>query len=154
MDSYEEKLVELGYPIEETPQPGGLYKPIVFDGTTFYMSGMVPSIGGSLGYRGKVPSVVSVEEAKKAAALCAANLLRVFIREVGPLDRIERLVKVTGFVNSDASFSDQHLVMNGASQLFIDVLGQAGNHARSAVGMAGLPLDVPVEVELIGRVVA
>lgn len=153
MDALEQKLVELGYPLEKTPKPGGIYTPVVVDGTTFYMSGAVAVDGGDLAYRGKVPSKVSVEEAKKAAALCAANLLRVFIRDVGPLSRIERLLKVTGFVNSDSDFSDQHLVMNGASKLLIDVLGEAGRHARSAVGMAGLPLDTPVEVEIIGKLV-
>jgi len=79
----------------------------------------------------------------------AANLLRVFARDVGGLDKIERLIKVTGFVNSDPDFTNQHVVMNGASQLFIDVLGDAGKHARSAVGTASLPVGAAVEVELI-----
>ncbi len=91
------------------------------------------------------------DDAGKAASLCAANLLRVFIRDVGPLSRIERLVKVRGFVNSDAAFTEQHVVMNGASQLFLEVLGDAGHHARSTVGMANLPLGATVEVEIIGR---
>ena len=90
--------------------------------------------------------------AKKAAALCAANVLRLVKREVGSLDRVERMVKVLGFVNSDPDFIEQHLVINGASQLFVDVLGpDAGVGARSAVGMASLPLGASVEVEAILR---
>lgn len=153
MGTRQETLVRLGYPLEKTPAPGGIYTPVVVDGDYFYMSGAVPADGPTLAFRGKVSSEVSVDEAKKAAALCAANLLRVFIRDVGPLERIERLIKLTGFVNSDPSFSEQHVVMNGASQLFIDVLGDAGRHARSAVGMAGLPLGAAVEVEIIGKLV-
>jgi enamine deaminase RidA (YjgF/YER057c/UK114 family) len=99
--------------------------------------------------KGKVPTEVSLEEAKKAAALCAANILRLVRREVGSLDRIERVLKVVGFVNSDPTFEEQHLVINGASQLLVDVLGEAGWHARSAVGMAALPLGASVEVEAI-----
>lgn len=151
MDEREKRLADRGYQLDQAPKAGGLYTPVVTDGNTFYMSGMVPFDAGSLAFAGKVPSAVNREDAGKAAALCAANLLRVFIRDIGPLSRIERLVKVTGFVNSDPNFSEQHVVMNGASQLFLDVLGEAGHHARSAVGMANLPLGATVEVEVIGR---
>ena len=151
MGEREDKLAALGFEIGDAPKASGLYTPVVVDGDTAYASGMVPFEQGTLKYAGKVPSEVSVEEAGKAAALCAANLLRVFIRDVGPLDKIERLIKVTGFVNSDASFTEQHVVMNGASQLFIDVLGDAGKHARSAVGMVNLPIGATVEVEIIAK---
>ena len=144
-------LESLGYPIADAPKPSGLYTPVVIDGRTAYASGMVPFEGGSLKYTGKVPSEVGMEDAQKAAELCAANLLRVLHRDLGSLDRVERVVKVTGFVNSDPDFTDQHLVMNGASQLLLDVLGEAGHHARSAVGMVNLPLGSTVEVELIVR---
>jgi len=110
---------------------------------------MVPFRDGEVAYTGKVPSAVGVEDAKKAAELSAANLLRVFAREVGPLDRITQVLKVTGFVNAEPYLTDAHLVMNGASQLIIDVLGDAGQHARSAVGVATLPLGASVEVEMI-----
>lgn len=146
----EEKLEALGYAVDAAPKAAGLYDPVVVVGNTFTMSGSVPVDGGQPKFVGKVPSGVSVDDAKRAAALCAANLLRVFIRDVGPLDRIDRIVKITGFVNSDPTFNEQHVVMNGASQLLLDVLGDAGHHARSAVGMAGLPLGVSVEVELTG----
>jgi enamine deaminase RidA (YjgF/YER057c/UK114 family) len=92
---------------------------------------------------------VSLEEAQKAAELCAANLLRVFARDVGPLSRIKKILKLTGFVNSDPGFTEAHMVINGASRLFIDVLGDAGTHARSALGMASLPRGASVEVEII-----
>ncbi len=143
------KLEERGYPIADAPVPGGLYRPAVVHNGTAYLSGAVPLREGEVVFRGKVPSGVGVEEAQRAAELCAANLLRVFIREVGPLESIEQVLKVTGFVNSDPDFTEPQVVINGASQLLIDVLGDAGRHARSAVGMATLPLGVCVEVEMI-----
>ncbi len=151
MDEREKRLVDRGYPLDGAPKAAGLYTPAVVVDGTFYLSGAVPVDDSGLTARGKVPSEVSVEAATAAAALCAANLLRVFARDVGPLSRIDRLVKVTGFVNSDPAFTEPHLVVNGASQLFLDVLGEAGNHARSAVGTATLPLGAAVEIELIGR---
>jgi enamine deaminase RidA (YjgF/YER057c/UK114 family) len=153
MNDRENRLQDKGYPPADAPKAGGLYTPAVLDGKTFYLSGAVPVAGGELKYKGKVPSAVPVADAQKAAALCAANLLRVFLRDVGPLGRIEKLVKVTGFVNADPGFDEPHVVVNGASQLLLDVLGEAGHHARSAVGMASLPLDASVEIELIGRLV-
>ena len=152
MGERENKLEALGYPLADTPKAAGLYTPVVMDGKTAYLSGAVPVKGGSLAYAGKVPGAVSEEDAKKAAEICAANLLRVYIRDVGSLDTIDHVVKITGFVNSDPDFINQHLVMNGASKLLLDVLGEAGHHARSAVGMAGLPTGAAVEVEMIVRV--
>ena len=152
MGDRETRLESAGYAMGDAPKPGGLYTPVVMDGKTAYLSGAVPAGPDGLAYAGKVSSSVSVDDATKGAELCAANLLRVFARDVGGLDKIDHLVKVTGFVNSDSDFTDPHVVMNGASQLFIDVLGDAGNHARSAVGMATLPLGATVEVELILRV--
>ena len=150
MNEREQKLESLGYPLSKTLYAGAIYRPVVIDGTTAYVSGCVPFNGdGNLVSMGKVPSEVDLEAARRAAALCAANVLRLVRQEVGSLDRIERMLKVTGFVNSDPAFTSQHLVINGASQLFIDVLGEAGWHARSAVGMASLPLGASVEVEAI-----
>ena len=146
----DQKLESLGYPLDKIPLPGAIYKPVVIDGTTVYVSGCVPMDGArNLASRGKVPSQVSVEDAKRAAALCAANVLRLVRKEVGSLERVERVLRVTGYVNSDADFTDQHLVINGASQLFVHVFGEAGMHARSAVGLAQLPLGSSVEVEAI-----
>ena len=152
MNQPAQRLEDLGYPIGDAPKASGLYTPLVVSGSTAYLSGMVPLENGALKYSGKVPSQVSVDDATDAAALCAANLLRVIERDLGSLDKVKRVVKLTGFVNSDLDFTDQHVVMNGASKLIIDVLGDAGAHARSAVGMANLPLGSTVEVELIVEV--
>jgi enamine deaminase RidA (YjgF/YER057c/UK114 family) len=150
MKTPETILESLGYPLDRLPLPGAIYKPVVIDGTTVYVSGCLPMNGGrELTSKGKVPSQVSLEDAKKAAALCAANILRLVRKEVGSLDRVERVLRLTGYVNTDADFTDHHLVVNGASQLFVDVFGDAGMHARSAVGMAQLPLGTSVEVEAI-----
>ncbi len=148
MNKRAQKLEDLGYPSGDAPKAAGLYTPLVVSGSTAYLSGMVPFENGALKYSGKVPSQVSVDDATDAAALCAANLLRVIERDLS-LDKVKRVVKLTGFVNSDPEFTDQHVVMNGASKLLIDVLGDAGAHARSAVGMVNLPLGSTVEVELI-----
>jgi len=151
MGKREEKLEALGFPLADTPKAAGLYVQLCIDGNMAYASGMLPLENGALKYRGTVPSNVALEEASKAARLCAANILRVCARDLGSLDRIDKIVKVTGFVNSDPGFAEQHTVMNGASSLFIDVLGEAGRHARSAIGVAGLPLGAAGEVEIVIR---
>ena len=151
MGKSEETLEALGFPLSDTPQPAGLYTPLVIDGATAYASGMLPLENGILKYAGKVPSQISLEDAMKAAELCAANLLRVCARDLGSLDRIEKILKLTGFVNSDSGFTEQHTAINGASKLLIDVLGESGRHARSAIGVANLPLGAAVEVEIILR---
>ena len=149
-DEREQRMIALGYSPECRIKPGAVYRPVAIDGTTAYVAGCLPfDDNQELTSRGKVPTDVSIPDAQKAAALCAANILRLVRREVGSLDRIERMLKVVGFVNSDPSFGEQHLVINGASQLFVDVLGEAGWHARSAIGMAALPLGASVEVEAI-----
>ena len=149
----DKKLESLGYALDKTLSRGAIYQPVVVDGTTVYVSGCVPFDGDkNLVSKGKVPSQVPLADAQMAAALCAANVLRLVRQELGTLDRIERMLKVTGFVNSDPDFADQHLVINGASQLFLDVLGEAGWHARSAIGQAALPLGASVEVEAILKI--
>ena len=148
--SPDEKLESLGYSLAKTLSRGAVYQPVVIDGTTAYVSGCVPFDGDkNLVSKGKVPSQVSLEQAKRAAALCAANVLRLIRQEVGSLDRVERILKLTGFVNSDPDFTEQHLVINGASELLVEVFGEAGWHARSAIGLAALPLGASVEVEAI-----
>lgn len=149
----EEKLQSLGYSFGKPLSRGAVYQPVVIDGTTAYVSGCVPfDANNELSSKGKVPSQVSLEDAKKAAAQCAVNLLRLLKQELGSLDRIDRFLKLTGFVNSDPTFMEQHLVINGASQLLVDVFGDAGWHARSAVGMGALPLGASVEVEAIVKI--
>jgi enamine deaminase RidA (YjgF/YER057c/UK114 family) len=149
MTTRDQTLERLGYPLDRTTPEGHLVATAVTDGTIIYASGQVPFNGSELMYRGKVPSQVSVFDATAAAALCAANVLRAVRKTVGSLDNIARVVRITGYVNSDVSFTDQHLVINGASQLVHDVFGEAGKHARTALGMAQLPLGAAVEVEMI-----
>ena len=149
MKEREKKLEALGYTLEKVTSPVAIYEPIVIDGTTVYASGSIPVDDGQLISKGKVPSQVSLKDAQKAAGLCVANILRIVYSKFGSLDKIERVLRLSGYVNSDIDFTDQHLVVNGASQLLIDVFGDAGRHARSAVGVAQLPLGSSVEIELI-----
>src|SRR5690606_30828858 len=112
--------------------------------------GQVPFDGKDLKFVGRVPSQISTEEAQKAAELCAANLLRAVHRHVGSLEKIERVLRITGYVNADPDYTDAHVVINGASNLVKEVFGpEAGQHARSALGLQQLPLGVSVEVEMI-----
>jgi enamine deaminase RidA (YjgF/YER057c/UK114 family) len=145
----DKRLEELGYALDWAPSPGAIYKPVVVVGRMVYVSGAIPIDRGRLTSKGKVPSEVSLEEAQRAAELCAANNLRMVKHEIGSLNRIERVVRVTGYVNSDPDFTDQHLVINGASQLLKDVFGEAGVGARTAIGMAQLPMGSSTEVEMI-----
>ena len=149
MSEREAKLVSLGYPLEQTTPEGKLVDALAVVGNIVYASGQVPFAGDLLVSKGKVPSQVSREDATRAAALCAANVLRSVRRHLGSLDAIERVVRITGYVNSDADFTEQHLIINGASQLVRDVFGDAGRHARTALGMEQLPLGASVEVEMI-----
>jgi enamine deaminase RidA (YjgF/YER057c/UK114 family) len=149
MSSRDAKLEELGFPLDRLSPEGKLVDGLMTLGATVYASGQVPFDGDTLMYRGKVPSQVSMEDATKAAALCAANVLRVVRKTFGSLERVARVVRITGYVNSDSDFTDQHLVINGASHLVRDVFGEAGRHARTALGMSQLPLGAAVEVEMI-----
>ena len=149
MSEREQKLIALGYPFERTTPEGKLVDAVAILGSLVYASGQVPFDGDALVSKGKVPSEVGVDDATRAAALCAANVLRAVRRHVGSLEAIERVVRITGYVNSDPEFTGQHLVINGASQLVREVFGEAGRHARTALGMAQLPLGASVEVEMI-----
>lgn len=150
MTGRETKLVELGYPLAEVPKAAANYRPLIIDGSVGYLSGAIPFCrGNELAFAGRVPSQITMEDARRAAALCAANLLRVLHAELGTLDRIERVLRIAGYVNSDTDFTEQHLVLNGASDLLVEVLGEAGRHARSAVGVAQLPLGAAVEVDMV-----
>lgn len=148
----EQKLEAAGYPLDHLTPEGALVDAISIAGDTLYASGQVPFDRDQLTSRGKVPSEVSVEEATRAAALCAANILRVVRAKLGSLDQVRRVVRMTGYVNADPTFTDCHLVINGASQLVRDVFGEAGRHARTALAMAQLPLGASVEVEMIFQI--
>lgn len=146
----EQRLRELGYELPQVPKPAGSYVPAVRSGALIFTAGQIPLAGGEPTHTGKVGDAVSVEEAQEAAATCALNALAAIeSAEPGSLDRIRRVVKVTGFVASAPNFNGQPAVLNGASELLGAALGEAGVHARSAVGVAELPFDAPVEVELI-----
>src|SRR3954447_11527888 len=147
--SAESRLTELGLELPEVVSPVAAYVPAVRSGALVWTSGQLPFVAGSLPATGKVGAAVDAETAKDLARTCALNAIAAIRAEVGDLDRVKRVVKVVGFVASDPSFTGQPSVINGASELLGAVLGDKGLHARSAVGVAALPLDAPVEVELI-----
>ncbi|HEY5853433.1 MAG TPA: RidA family protein [Aldersonia sp.] len=151
MAGWRDRLAELGLEIPPVVAPVAAYVPAVRSGSMVYTSGQLPIADGELRYRGKVGAQVSVDDAKAAASQCALNCLAA-VHELVGLDALVRVVKVTGFVASAPGFTDQPIVINGASELLGTVLGDAGVHARSAVGVAELPKDTPVEVELIAEV--
>jgi enamine deaminase RidA (YjgF/YER057c/UK114 family) len=142
------RLAELGLELPPLTPPLAAYVPAVQSGQHVYVSGQVPMVDGELLETGKVGADVTPERAKELAARCALNALAAIDSLVG-LDRVARVVKVVGFVASAAGFTGQPGVINGASELFGEVFGDAGRHARSAVGVAELPLGAPVEVEVI-----
>ena len=149
MSSREAKLELLGYPLGKRTPEGPLVDPLAITGNVLYASGQVPFDGDRLTSKGKVPSQVSQEEAINAAALCAANVFRSVSAHLGSLDKIRRIVRITGYVNADSNFTDCHLVINGASRLAREVFGEDGRHARTALAMTQLPLGASVEVEMI-----
>ncbi|MBG0814038.1 RidA family protein [Planomonospora sp. ID82291] len=150
--SPEEKLAALGLKLPEVVPPLAAYVPAVRSGDHVYTSGQVPMVDGRLAATGKVGAEVSAEEGREMARICALNALAAVASAAGGLSNVVRIVKVVGFVASAPDFTGQPQVVNGASELLGEVFGEAGVHARSAVGVAVLPLDAPVEVELIAEV--
>ncbi|MXG89170.1 Atu1372/SO_1960 family protein [Nocardioides flavescens] len=149
MTSPEERLAELGLAVPEVAKPVAAYVPAVRSGAQVFTSGQLPMRSGELIATGKVGAGVTEEEAYACAQQCALNAIAAIKAEVGDLSAITRIVKVVVFVASSPEFTGQPRVANGASELFGDVFGDAGVHARSAVGVAVLPLDAPVEVEVL-----
>ena len=145
----ESRLDELGVELPEAPAPAGAYVPATRTGNLIFTAGQLPFEGGELNVRGKVGDAVDVDEARAAARLCALNALAAAATATEGLAGISRIVKVTGFVASAPGFNDQPQVLNGASEFLGEIFGDAGLHARSAVGVAELPRDAPVEVELV-----
>ena len=152
MSGTAQRLAALGLTLPPVATPVAAYVPAVRTGSYVYTSGQLPFADGKLQGTGKVGEGVTPEEAASLARTAALNALAAVASVAGGLDAITRIVKVTCFIASAPSFTGQAQVANGASELLIDVLGDAGRHARSAVGMAVLPLDSPVEVELIAEV--
>lgn len=155
MSKVEERLSEMGLTVPEVVPPVAAYVPAVRDGRRIYTSGQLPMVAGSLAATGKVgegEGLVSPGQAKELAQTCALNAIAAVKSLVGDLDQVTQVVKVVGFVASDPAFTGQPGVINGASELLATAFGDAGVHARSAVGVAVLPLDAPVEVEIIVEV--
>ena len=148
----EARLAALGIELPTPGKPGANYVPFVITGKLVFVSGQVPLAPDGVKFVGKVGREYSIEEGQQAARLCAINILGMLKAAAGDLDRIARIVKVVGFVNATPEFTDVHKVINGASDLITEVLGDnVGKHARSAIGMGTLPLGVAVEVEAIAE---
>jgi enamine deaminase RidA (YjgF/YER057c/UK114 family) len=148
----EDRLGALGLTLPAVAQPLAAYVPAVRTGSLVYTSGALPFVGGTLVATGKVGADVTAEQAHDLARVCALNALAAVKSVLGDLDQVVRVVKVVGFVAADPSFTAVPQVVNGASELLAAAFGDAGAHARSAVGVAVLPLDAPIEVELVVEV--
>ncbi|MCA0387710.1 MAG: RidA family protein [Bacteroidetes bacterium] len=144
-----EKLSELGIVIPDAPTPLAAYVPGQIVGNLLYTSGQVALQQGTIAYRGKVGGNLSEEEGIAAARICAINCLAVAKKLLGDLDKIERIVKLTVFVNCVDGYANEPKIANGASELLVELFGDNGKHTRSAVGVSGLPLDSAVEIEMI-----
>lgn len=146
---FEQKITELGLTLPNVAPPAGSYLPALTSGNLVFTAGQIPLVEGKVVATGKVGSEISLEKAQELARICVLNGLAAVKSEIGDLQRVKRIVKIVGFVSSDPGFIQQPQVINAASELLTDIFGEAGRHARSAVGVAVLPLDVPVEIELI-----
>ncbi|MCS7053619.1 MAG: RidA family protein [Ignavibacterium sp.] len=148
----EEKIKELGFEIPEVAKPLAAYVPAKLIGNLVMTSGQVPLVKGEIKFKGKVGKDISEEDAIKAAEVCTLNCLAAIKSEIGSLDRIEEIVKLTVFVNSTDDYSAQPKIANGASELLLKIFGDKGKHVRSAVGVSGLPLNSAVEIEMMVKV--
>ncbi len=142
------KLKEIGLDLPEIPKPVAAYIPAKQSGKLVFTAGQLPMVNGELVSKGLLGQDVDVEEANKAARICTLNALAAIKGVVGDLDRIKQIVRVVGYVASVPTFTQQPAVVNGASELLLEVFGEVGKHARSAVGVAVLPLNASVEIEL------
>jgi enamine deaminase RidA (YjgF/YER057c/UK114 family) len=145
----EEKLKSLNIILPTPPKPAGAYIPVVISDQTVYVSGQIPIENGKVAYKGKVPTEQSLERAQAAARVCAINALAQLKAELGTLDRISKIIRISGFVNSNPDFTDQSKVINAASDLLYEIFGEKGQHSRIAVGVASLPLGATVEIDMI-----
>lgn len=155
MSTVESRIAELGLSLPEVPAPIAAYIPAVQTGNLVFTSGQLPTVDGKLlasGIVGSHEGDVDIETAKRCAAQSGLNALAAVKGVIGDLDRVVRIVKLTGFVASRPEFADHGQITNGASEILKEIFGEAGIHARSSVGMASLPLNAPVEIELIVEV--
>lgn len=145
----ETRLAELGIKLPIPPKPAGSYIPVITTGNLAFVSGQIPIKDDKVSFTGKVPSERSIEEAQDAAKLCAINILAQLKLELGNLDRITKIVRVSGFVNSTPDFGDQPKIINAASDFLFNVFDEKGKHSRIAVGVSSLPLNATVEIDAI-----
>ena len=149
----ENRLKELGIILPEAPRPIGFYVPAVRAGDLLFLSGMLPIREGKLLYKGKVGKDIKVEEAQEAARATLINALSVVRAELGDLNKVKRVVRLSGYVASATGFNQQPAVLNAASEILAKVFGDEGLHSRIAIGVSELPMDSPIEIELIVQVV-
>ena len=147
----DEKINTLGIKIPEPPTPAGSYVPVVRTGNLLFISGQIPMENGKVMYTGKV-SEENIDTAQKSAKMCAINILAQIKKEVGSFERVKKIVRLSGFVNSELGFSQQPKVINTASDLFFEIFGEKGKHSRIAVGVASLPLNSMTEIDAIVEV--
>jgi len=145
----EEKLQSLNISLPTPPKPAGSYIPVVVSKSWAFVSGQIPIKDGKVAFIGKVPTAQSIENAQKAAKLCAINALAQLKAELGNLDKIKKIIKISGYVNSEQNFSEHPKVINAASDFLYDVFGEKGKHSRIAIGVNSLPLDSTVELDMI-----
>ena len=144
----EEKIKSIGIKLPNPPSPAGSYIPVVKSGNLLYVSGQIPMEDGKVAFTGKV-SDANIETAQKSARICAINILAQLKKELGDLEKISRIVRLSGFVNSEPEFTQQPKVINAASDLFYEIFGECGKHTRIAVGVSSLPLNSMTEIDAI-----
>jgi enamine deaminase RidA (YjgF/YER057c/UK114 family) len=150
----EERIKELGYQLPQTPKPVAAYVPALLVDNLVFTAGQIPLVNGEVKFKGKLDKDIMIDEGRKAAETCALNCLAAVKGVIGDLDKIEQIIKLTVFVNSTESFTNQPQVANGASELIEKIFGEKGKHVRSAVGVNELPLDAAVEIEMIVKIFA
>ncbi|MDE1843334.1 MAG: RidA family protein [Thaumarchaeota archaeon] len=148
----EQKLKSLGIVLSTPPKPAGSYIPVVKTGNLVFVSGQIPVKDGQVEYKGQVPTTISIEDAQKAAKLCMINVLSQLNSELGTLDNISKIVRVSGFVNSSPEFYEHPKIINAASDLLVEIFGEKGRHTRVALGVASLPLNSAVEIDLVAEI--
>ena len=147
----EEKIQSLGITLPTPPKPAGSYIPVVRTGNLVFVSGQIPIKDGQVQFKGQVPTSISVEDAQKAAKLCITNVLAQLKSELVTLDKVTKIVRVSGFVNSSPEFYEHPKIINAASDLLFEIFGEKGKHTRIAVGVASLPLNSAVEIDIIAE---
>ena len=150
--SPEDKLKELGIELPEAPSPLGSYVPAIRTGNLVFLSGILPFVDGKLLRQGRVGKDLTIDDAREDAKRVVMNALAVLQSHIGSLNTVKRCIKITGYIASSPDFTEQPKVLNAASDLLYEIFGEAGRHARAAVGVTALPLNAPVEIEFIFEV--